>query len=424
MATRSPPWSILYFDSRKSAIDIESGMKFPKYINRLRYRIAANLGFTLIEMAVVIFLMAILATAGLKLLSSQIENAAYAAVAKKQETIKQALITYLGKFKRLPCPDNQAVPDGNETRNPGAANTPADCTAFFGRVPYVTLGLSRDTAIDGWDSYFSYAVSQPWTLSLAANLPSAAGIAQTNDPTLAFSVGSVGSLTVNDRLPSTNALPTAIADPASGGGAAAIIISHGKNSLGAYTVKGTQITPPVAGTDEAENINGANSIYFKRDYTDSDVPTNGAFDDMVMIIKPDDLVSPLSRDGSIKSSAASLNEQLATIRDTAIGRFAQTTACTIPQISALNLPALATTDPWGQPIQYVASPAGPLSTASPQQAGEIAIKFWSRGPNKVDDGESGIVVAHIQPCSTTSDNICLTISYDMLRSRVPPSACP
>jgi hypothetical protein len=35
-----------------------------------------------------------------------------------------------------------------------------------------------------------------------------------------------------------------------------IVVSHGKNTLGAYMQSGTQITGVVAGSDEEENANG------------------------------------------------------------------------------------------------------------------------------------------------------------------------
>jgi prepilin-type N-terminal cleavage/methylation domain-containing protein len=383
-------------------------------MNRTRVKPNDSGGFTLIEIAIALFLIAVITTAGVKLLTSQAENAAYTVVAKKQETIRQALVTYLGKYKRLPCPDNQAVPDGNESRTTAA---PAACVANFGRVPYATLGLSREAALDGWDGYFSYALSPTWSLTLTAAAP-VANVAQTNVAAAAFKVGSVGALTVHDRSPANNTAVTVIANPVTGSGAVALLISHGKNGLGAYTIRGTQITPPAAGSDEAENINGANTIYFKRDPTDTEVPTYGAFDDIVMVLSANDLIGPLIRDGVLKSSEATVTEQLATIRDAAIGRI--TAACAMPvDLATLNLPPLTLIDPWGQPVQYAT--AGPaLSTLAPQAAGAVAFKLWSRGPNQGDDAEGGTAAT----CLTTTDNACLTITYDGLRARIPPPACP
>jgi hypothetical protein len=246
-------------------------------------------------------------------------------------------------------------------------------------------------------------------------------VPQTNVAASAFSVGSIGALTVNDRIPATNVVFTALADPATGTGAVVVLISHGKNAAGAITVKGTTIVPPVAGTDEAENIDGTNTVYVKRDVTDTNVPTYGSFDDIVTAIRPDEFISPLSRDGSLKPSVASVTEQLATIRDTAIGRV--TATCNIPTLAQLTLPTLTTTDAWGQPIQYNPSGAGALSTASPQPAGTIAFKIWSRGPNLADNGDDVAPSAPVA-CITTTDNICLTITYDVLRARIPPPACP
>ena len=67
-------------------------------------------GFTLIEIAVVVALIGIMLTAGLKLAGALLENAAYSATQKKQAAIKDALIAYVAAYKRLPCPDT-----GNNT---------------------------------------------------------------------------------------------------------------------------------------------------------------------------------------------------------------------------------------------------------------------------------------------------------------------
>ena len=163
-----------------------------------------------------------------------------------------------------------------------------------GEFGVFTAGIDEQPA----ESYISYAVSPFWTLTLT-DLPPVAGVPQTSNAAIAFSVGSVGALTVNDRVPATSVTFTALADPATGTGAVVVLISHGKNAAGAVTVKGTTIVPPVAGTDEAENIDGANTVYVKRDVTDTNVPTYGAFDDIVMAIRPDEFISPLSRDGGL-----------------------------------------------------------------------------------------------------------------------------
>ena len=91
-------------------------------------------GFTLIEMAVVIVLMGIVMTLGLRMLQATQNNAAYSQTQTKQERIKLALIAFMRTNGRLPCPDSALPPTGVE---------PAACLVNFGRgvLPWQTLGL-------------------------------------------------------------------------------------------------------------------------------------------------------------------------------------------------------------------------------------------------------------------------------------------
>ena len=117
-------------------------------------------GFTLVEMAVVVFLIGILATLGITALNTQLTNAAISATQSREYTLKDALMNYLRLNKRLPCPATDNT--GNEAR---AGGTPSNCTAKFGILPYATLGLPESAGLDGWNNFFSYAVSPPWTLT-------------------------------------------------------------------------------------------------------------------------------------------------------------------------------------------------------------------------------------------------------------------
>src|SRR3954453_23379304 len=121
-------------------------------------RVEARAGFTLVEMAVVVLIAAILLTAGLSMVKARLEAAQLEVTQKKQEAIKQALIAYLGRYKRLPCPDNNL--DGREDRDPAA---PYNCglpgvPQNFGGVPYIDLSLERAAALDGWENYMRYVV--------------------------------------------------------------------------------------------------------------------------------------------------------------------------------------------------------------------------------------------------------------------------
>jgi len=175
-------------------------------------------GFTLIELAVVLIIVIILMTLGIRVLNAQLENASLSDTRKKQDAIKDALAAYLGKNKRLPCPYvfgvSIPVGQGDSQRTPTAA-PPSDCNSDVGIVPFLDLGLSRDFALDGWENFFTYRVTRPWTITTAAT----------------FAPGTRGAIPVSQGITGsrTNALPTGDT------GAVAVIVSHGKNGLGALT---------------------------------------------------------------------------------------------------------------------------------------------------------------------------------------------
>lgn len=119
-------------------------------------------GFSLVELAIVVLIVSILLTMGLAAFSVQVDTVALSATQKKQETIKDALIAYLRTNRRLPCPETTAIagntPTGTETRL--TANDPTtQCASFWGTIPFATLGLSREAALDGYGNFFSYFVS-------------------------------------------------------------------------------------------------------------------------------------------------------------------------------------------------------------------------------------------------------------------------
>ena len=329
-----------------------------------------NKGFTLAEMAIVIVIASILLVTGVKVLTAQMDNAAYSATRSKQEQIKEMLITYLGNNKRLPCPDTRngqgpgAIsfstanpPDGSENRSPSGDVT-GNCARYFGVLPYQTLGLSRDVALDGWGNYFSYqlASTADW------------------EKTASFAVNNVGNVTVNDRDSggATVALTTE---------AVALVISHGKNGLGAYNIKGTRSTLP-GGADEADNTDtNGDRDFFEREYNDNATATGGPFDDLVMYLSADDLIAPLQREGTFDRPVAIVNQQLADIRDAIVGSMMG--GCATPvNMGALGLPASTTQDPWGTNIDYNRT----LNSLTGQAAADEALRVRSFGENLVDDG--------------------------------------
>ena len=144
-------------------------------------------GFTLIEIAVVLVIFGIIATAGLRIATAALTTAGYRDTRQKLVVIKEALVAYLRANNRLPCPDTKngfyntpsptnvlftlsAPPDGIENRNQTSGTVPdttAACDSTFGLLPYATLGLSAETATDGFGNFFSYYLANGYGWSSA-----------------------------------------------------------------------------------------------------------------------------------------------------------------------------------------------------------------------------------------------------------------
>jgi hypothetical protein len=364
-------------------------------------------------------------TAGLKLLSSRAENASYSATKEKLAAIQDALTSYLGKYGRLPCPDTKTglatPPDGTESRNLSGVGIAATCLGaaspvYFGVVPYITLGLSRETVVDGWENYISYAVSSTWTLTFASSIP-AANMAQTTSAGLSFNVGDLGQIVVDDRDSSGN--PIILANATTGGFAVAVIISHGKNGMGAVTSKGSPAAAAPNPSDEHSNsiVNIVVGVptYFKRGYTDTNILFNnaGAFDDVVLMLKPNDLIIPLTKDGTLQSATGTVASEIALIRMAAIGYTAGN--CILPSLATLGLTALQTTDPWGQAIGYsiyTLYRGGQIAAShTPGNPTQWSLIIYSMGPNGVFD--TGAVGNNVNCPAPAGDDIyqCFNYSY-------------
>ena len=180
-------------------------------------------GFTLIEMAVVLAIMGLLLGALMVPLNVQIDQQRIGETSKQLEIIRDALLGFAAANGRLPCPAtpgtaNTVAGAGTEARGGGA------CTLAEGVVPWATLGISET---DAWQRRFTYRVTGEF-----AN--DAAGGAQAT-----FTLTTNGDITVtNGTVDIATLVP-------------AIVVSHGKNGLGAYRQDGTRV--PVGAGDEAEN---------------------------------------------------------------------------------------------------------------------------------------------------------------------------
>ena len=200
-------------------------------------------GFTLVEIAIAIFIITILLGSILVPLTTQVEQRQVSETQKMLEDIKEALIGHAVAKGYLPCPDRTSGGAGtaNDTANDGVEDYNTGTGACFsttqtGSVPWVTLGLG---AMDPWGSRFRYRVDTDFAHHTALfNFATSADLC-------------VGPTAAACATPLTTRLTAASPD-----GAVAVIISHGKNGFGAMNALTNTLRPVPTSADEFDNYAG------------------------------------------------------------------------------------------------------------------------------------------------------------------------
>jgi prepilin-type N-terminal cleavage/methylation domain-containing protein len=132
-------------------------------------------GFTLIELAVVIAIVALLLGALLVPLATQIQGRNVRETQLALKDIKQALVGFAVTQGRLPCPDTDR--DGFENAACGNWTDYAE-----GFLPWQDLAV---TPTDAWGRVFRYAVSSEFTYASVPGAPPATNRLDLTDDTLA-----------------------------------------------------------------------------------------------------------------------------------------------------------------------------------------------------------------------------------------------
>lgn len=146
-------------------------------MNPMRRNIKINIakGFTLIELAMVMFIITLLLGGLLTPLSTQLEIKQRNEVDDSLEKINEALLGFAIINGRLPCPTTQADP---ANANYGLEQAPCvAAVAADGYLPWRTLGLVeidpwgtvRTAAADPWTGYWRYRVDTNFTNAITLN---------------------------------------------------------------------------------------------------------------------------------------------------------------------------------------------------------------------------------------------------------------
>ena len=233
-----------------------------------------NKGFTLVELAIVLVIIALLTSGLLMGVTAQRTSADNADAQRQLDNIREALLGFAMAKGRLPCPAKADLPNTDD--NAGLELTPpCDGALQHGVLPWKTLGLPET---DPWGNRFTYFVSSydssaTPSKSFAKALPTG---------TLAsFTLDTLGNANVKENWnASTNAaseLP-------------AVVVSHGSRSGGAYQPSGVQL-PVSTDPNEAENSDA--------DLTFVSRTPSATFDDLIIWIVPSILKSKMVAAGRL-----------------------------------------------------------------------------------------------------------------------------
>ena len=123
-------------------------------------------GFTLVELAVALFVLMLLLSSIVVPLTTRVEQRKISDTRRALDDARDALIGFAAANGRLPCPAS-ATSNGNESFAAGGSAADGNCSNFFdGFLPAAALGLtatdSQGYALDGWgleQNRIRYAVS-------------------------------------------------------------------------------------------------------------------------------------------------------------------------------------------------------------------------------------------------------------------------
>lgn len=118
----------------------------------LKYSLRSQVGFTLVELAIVLAMVGILSMGALFGVSEFRSMQSVKEGGDKINDLRERLLVFGQVNKFLPCPDTNF--DGFEDRN-GVA-----CQANVGTAPYIDLGLQRKDVQDAWGNFIRYAVNR------------------------------------------------------------------------------------------------------------------------------------------------------------------------------------------------------------------------------------------------------------------------
>jgi prepilin-type N-terminal cleavage/methylation domain-containing protein len=230
-------------------------------LNRLK---TGQAGFTLIELAIVMIIMALLIGGMLLPISAQQDIRTTAETTRQMEEIKEALLGFTVKNGYFPCPakSNSTSDGGLEDRN----GTSGKCTKQKGFLPWITLGIKPT---DGWGHLFIYSVTPAFSHALPADR-----FTLTTEPNITIQTRDASGNIVN--LSNINDIP-------------AVLVSTGRNGYLSWSLDQASQNADSQSLNTDEDTNGGPAADGKTfvSRARSEVESSGGeFDDLVVWIPP------------------------------------------------------------------------------------------------------------------------------------------
>lgn len=237
------------------------------------------MGFTLVEMAIVLVILGFVLSALLLPLQAQREQVFQVQTQTTLENARRALLGFAQQQGRLPCPATAA---SNGISLPLAGGT---CNQQVGFLPAATLGIqptdAQGFAIDGWNNRIQYAVTQINNLNVT-----------NNDFTTANGMSDQGIANLQPNLRVCGTSAGISASRCSGGTESNYLINNAAAVIYSTGASGAQT---VGGADETANLNN-DPVFISHEST----ATAGAeFDHIVTWISPFVLYNAMIQAGQL-----------------------------------------------------------------------------------------------------------------------------
>lgn len=244
-----------------------------------------EMGFSLIEMAIVLFILALLLGGLLPTVSSQMEQQRRTETRKQLEEITASLTGFAVSKGYLPCPASNV--SGIEDRDNATLKCNLDGADIrrVGYLPWATLGVAR---LDGWGRLFRYSATPAFT--------TASGV---------FSTTTNRDITIKKRDDTGTLIKLSLDNDIP-----AVVISHGSNGIFGTTDSGNTISSNAPTSykhvaDQITNVSGVvaagplGRVFVSGDHSGRTASDDEEFDDLVVWISPNILINRMVSAGRL-----------------------------------------------------------------------------------------------------------------------------